>query len=400
MANALIESAPPSGYPAVPAGVLDRDTAWTAFLVHRLGLPDGRPDAVSLLRWTLNPQQAPRFESLESTARQGVRDRLIETAGAVGGAVADCLEARNGSMAVPLGLALGVVFANDVSPEETVALRQAAVRVERFLNGKPIAPDVAAQWKTAAEVVLRETTDPRVRHDMMTRADAILEQLGVAAFAYLSDWSPAGFQQRLVRLAATLRDALDRGTLEDVWLQSQAVSRHQAAVGHVDQVRRAEMAVRLVKWLSSPQTPPSESLGNAASEYTQSSSLVDLARIALRAGDAVQPLADAYASLLSLVAERREEENRRFGELLVDWIATGSTSGELMPVEQVIERVIGPLAAEVPLLFVVVDGMSVPVWREILEDLGRQGWASLVPADAPIPPGVATVPSVTQYLAH
>ena len=94
MANALIESTPPSGYPAVPAGVLDRDTAWTAFLVHRLGLPDGRPDAVSLLRWTLDPQQAPRFESLDSTARQGVRDRLKETAGAVGGAVADCLEAR------------------------------------------------------------------------------------------------------------------------------------------------------------------------------------------------------------------------------------------------------------------------------------------------------------------
>ena len=81
----------------------------------------------------------------------------------------------------------------------------------------------------------------------------------------------------------------------------------------------------------------------------------------------------------------------------MDWIATGSTSGELMPVEQVIERVIGPLAAEVPLLLVVVDGMSMPVWREILEDLGRQGWASLVPADAQIPPGVATVPSVTQY---
>ena len=237
----------------MPAGVLDRDTAWTAFLVHRLGLPDGRPDAVSLLRWTLDPQQAPRFESLDSTARQGVRDRLIETAGAVGGAVADCLEAPNGSMAVPIGLALGVVFADDVSPEETVALRQAAVRVERLLNGKPIAPDVAAQWKRLQEVVLRETTDTRVRHDAMTRADTILEQLGVATFAYPSDWSPAGFHQRLVRLAATLRDALDRGSSMTCWLQSQAVSRHQTAVGHLDQVRRAEMAVRLVKWLSTPQ---------------------------------------------------------------------------------------------------------------------------------------------------
>ena len=48
--------------------------------------------------------------------------------------------------------------------------------------------------------------------------------------------------------------------------------------------------------------------------------------------------------LLSHVAERREEENLRFGELLGDWIATGSTSGDLLPVENTIERVIGPLA--------------------------------------------------------
>ena len=46
----------------------------------------------------------------------------------------------------------------------------------------------------------------------MTRADTILEQLGVATFAYLSDWSPTGFHQRLVRLAAALRDALARGS--------------------------------------------------------------------------------------------------------------------------------------------------------------------------------------------
>lgn len=397
MANALIESAPPNGYSAVPAGVLDRDTAWTGFLVHRLGLPDGRPDAVSLLRWTIDPQQAPRFESLDPTARQGVRDRLKETAGAVGGAVADCLEAANGSLAVPIGLALGVLSADDVSPEETIALRQGAVRVERFLNGKPIAPDVAAQWKTAAELVVRETTDTRVRHDAMTRADTILEQLGVATFAHLSDWSPTGFQQRLVRLAAAVRDALARGSSDHLWLHVLAVSRHQAALGHLDQVRRAEMAARLVRWLSTSPAPRSESLGDAASGYTKSSSLVDLARIALRAGDAVQPLADVYASLLSHVAERREEENRHFGDLLADWIATGSTSGELLPVEHTIERVIGPLAGGVPVLLVVVDGMSVPVWREILEDLGRQSWASLEPADGPIPPGVATVPSVTQY---
>jgi hypothetical protein len=397
MANALIESAPPGGYPAVPAGVLDRDTAWTAFFVHRLGLPDGRPDPVALLRWSLDPRQTPRFESLDTAARQGVRQRLRETAGIVGSAVVDCLEAGNGLLAVPIGLALGVVFADNVSPEDTITLRQAAVRVERFLGGMPIAPDVGAQWKTAAELVLRETPDARLRSDVMARADTVLEHLGVATFAYVSDWSPAGFQQRLARFAAALHDALDRGILGDVWSRLQTVSRHQLAVAHSDQVRRAEMAARLVRWLLSPVMPPSDSLANAARAYAQSSSLVDLARIALRAGDAVQPLAVTYASVLSEVADRRETENRRFGELLVDWIATGSTSGDVLPVEQVIERVIGPLAVEAPVLLVVVDGMSVPVWRDILEDLSRQGWAPLSPVDAPIAPGIATVPSVTQY---
>ena len=397
MANALIESAPPNGYSAVTAGILDRDTAWTAFLVHRLGLPDGRPDAVSLLRWTFDPQQAPRFESLDSAARQGVRLRFEETAGAVGRAVADCLEAANGSLALPIGLALGVVFAENVSREEGVALRQGAVRVAQFLNGKPIPPDAAAQWRTAADVVLRETTDTRVRQDVLTRADTILEQLGVATFAFLSDWSTSGFHQRLVRLAATLRDAVDRGTSDDLSSLLQDLSRHKAVIGHIEQVRRAEMAVRLVKWLSSPPTPPCQSLGNAASEYTESSSMVDVARIALRAGDVVQPLADAYALLLSKVADRREDENHRFGELLVDWIKTGSTSDVLLPVEEVLERIIGPLASEVPVLVVVIDGMSVPVWRDILEDLSRQSWVTLEPAEMSIPPGVATVPSVTQY---
>jgi hypothetical protein len=217
-------------------------------------------------------------------------------------------------------------------------------------TGMRIAPDVAVQWKQPRRLSYEDSADTRVKHDAMTRADTILEQLGVATFAYLSDWSPTGFHQRLVRLAAALLEALARGSSDALWLQFQAVSRHQAAVGHVEQVRRAEMAVRLVRWLSTPPTPPGESLGSAANKYTQSSSLVDLARIALRAGDAVQPLADAYAALLSHVAERREEENLRFGELLTDWIATGSTSGDLLPVEDTIERVIGPLAAEVPVL--------------------------------------------------
>jgi hypothetical protein len=56
MANALIESAPP-GYPAVPAGVLDRDTAWTAFFIALACSDGGQMPECSC--GGLDPQQAP-----------------------------------------------------------------------------------------------------------------------------------------------------------------------------------------------------------------------------------------------------------------------------------------------------------------------------------------------------
>lgn len=174
--------------------------------------------------------------------------------------------------------------------------------------------------------------------------------------------------------------------------------RHRVASQHPEQIRRAEMALRLMRWTSLPgHGGPATSLDEAASAYFRDSALVDLARIGLRAGETAHPLAEAYAALVARAADVREAENQRFGEALVDWINTGSTSGKLLPVEEVIDRVVAPLASSVPILFVVVDGMSMAVWREISEDLFGQGWVQLNPTGSPIPPGIATVPSVTQY---
>lgn len=400
MANALIEAAPPAGYPAVPAGVLDRDTAWSAFFVHRLGLSDGRPDAVSLLRWTLDAKATSRFESLDVTAKQGVATRFTETAGPVGGAIADCLDAGHGALAVPLGLALRVLFAEQVAPEDAVGLRQSAVRVERYAGAKPIATGTANQWATAAEVVLRESGDPRVGRDVGARADSVLEQVGAGRFAHLSDWSVLGFDQRLSLFGRAIADALavDAPHSASVAPALDALRRQRPAGQHPDQIRRAEMALRLLRWIGLPiRGASAASLDAAASGYFRDSALVDLSRIGLRAGETAQPLAEAYAALLARAADLREAENQQFGEALVDWIATGSTSGKLLPVEDVIDRVVAPLAGAVPVLLVVVDGMSMAVWREISEDLFREGWVPLNPTGSPIPPGIATVPSVTQF---
>src|SRR5205807_2249981 len=64
LADALVECAPPSGYEPVPAGVLDADTVWDALLRYRVGLPDGRPDAIALLRWSETAAEASRYTGL------------------------------------------------------------------------------------------------------------------------------------------------------------------------------------------------------------------------------------------------------------------------------------------------------------------------------------------------
>jgi hypothetical protein len=83
--------------------------------------------------------------------------------------------------------------------------------------------------------------------------------------------------------------------------------------------------------------------------------------------------------------------------LLRDWTAAGSTGSDVIPVEQILDRIVAPLAAEAPVLVIVIDGMSVAVCRELLADLTRHEWLSLSePGQKFTRPGIAAIPSVTE----
>ena len=45
-------------------------------------------------------------------------------------------------------------------------------------------------------------------------------------------------------------------------------------------------------------------------------------------------------------------------------------------IEDVVSTVVAPLAKAAPagVLFIVMDGMSIPVWRELAIDLSKHGW--------------------------
>lgn len=125
---------------------------------------------------------------------------------------------------------------------------------------------------------------------------------------------------------------------------------------------------------------------------------MDWARLSLRSGDPVQGLSETYARLFDAVTKLREQQAKQFAQLLADWTAAGSQSDEVIPIERVLEQVVAPLAAENPVLVIVIDGMSVAVCRELLSDLTRHEWMAICePGRNFNRPAVATLPSVTEF---
>src|ERR1700736_5427146 len=62
LSDLLLERPPAAGYPPVPGGVLDLDTAWRFCLEHAVGLADVRADVGALLAWTAGEGNLDRFQ--------------------------------------------------------------------------------------------------------------------------------------------------------------------------------------------------------------------------------------------------------------------------------------------------------------------------------------------------
>lgn len=400
LADALVESAPPGGYEPVPAGVLDMDTVWDALLRYRVGLPDGRPDAVTLLRWAETPSEPLRYTGLPAEFREAVRARVLETAGVVGETMLDALAETPNADLVSLGLACRVLF----SPDGGGELRDAAIRFERFHRHHPLPADVGLQWAEAAERVIaeRESADgwPAVR-SRADKADRLLTELGAGSSLYLGRWSPGGFEQRLGEMASAIVAALAQsGSSPAVESAADLVLDHRLARVYPARQRRVAMARRLVRWLQTPSVS-THSLVDAVQAYCEEGTFVDLARLVLLGGEQPAELGDAYVALLARVRKRREQENERFGRLVASSGAQppeGAVSP--VPVECVLDEVVAPLAGAMPVFMLVMDGLSRPVYQDLLQSMGDAGWQCWEPAQEGSESrrwaGLAAVPSITE----
>ena len=401
IAERLLELAPTTGYAPVPSGVLDAETVWGILLRRQIGLAVTSPDLVALLKWSMDEDNIRKYRQSPEPFRVAAGEWIGQSVGPAAEVVLACVQANDRADALPVGLAMAVVF----SEEAAGKLDKAAGRIEKYLGNAEVNGQIVHQWYTAAtEVVRLHLPDAKVRSAWLQRADEILEAIQANDYAYLSRTSPQGFSQRLGKYGDAVLGVLGTKVSEVPEQVDEAfhkVLEHEQASWERGsrRLQRVEMSSRLLRWLVCQQQGTREisSFVESATEHALEGGFVDWARLTLRSGDPARRLADAYVSLGSKALEIREKQNRRFASLLRDWTAAGSTSNELVLLEQVLGDVVAPLAAHAPVLLLVLDGMSYAVFRELIESVTRRDWAEIrQDGRGRVLPAIAAFPSVTE----
>jgi hypothetical protein len=397
MPQSLIDGAAQGPYPPVANGFLGLETAWQEVLQRFLRIPTARPDAVSLLTWSMTAGADATLDQLPAAARTDVMRWLGETAGSAGEMVLGCVEAGRTADALPLGLVCGVVFASE--GEGQAALGQAAIRLERFVNDKHIGVSEGRAWARAAEQVVRAAGLEATRATL-DRADALLRDLRVAEFAHLSDLLPAALDQRMQDFALALSAHVAEHTeanLAQVELQADRALRHTLMAAQPPRAERVEMARRLSRWLlTAPRS--ATSLQTAVTWQSDEGAFVDWARFRLLGGDEIPELSQAYSACREALIARRNKFAKPFAQALIEWNANKpALDGRLVPVESVLEHVLAPIAAAHPTMLLVMDGLSISIFRELFARSASHGWAEMVPSDiGQALVGVAALPTVTE----
>ena len=398
IAETLMELIPTEGFPPVASGFLDAETVWSILLNRVIGIDAGCPDLLALLKWSTDPSHVARFRRTPVTFKEAAIDWLVISAGPTVATVLDCVANNERPDALPIGLAAGVVF----HPQAKGKLEKAAGKLEeRYLGGNSPAPAVIDRWAASAtEVVRLQLSDTRLKQQLLQRTDEILRELGAESHALLSDTSPLGFDLRLSQFGKRLSESLSSGipkSLDALFEIRESISQHDRHSRERRRLERVDMAIRLSRWVKDRDgTGDLKSLAEAACQHLTEGGYVDWARLSLRSGDPVRELSEAYAKLFDVVTNIREQQSRRFAAHLQDWTASKTTDAMIVPVEQVLDRVVAPIAIHKPVLVIVIDGMSVAVFRELMADVLGQDWVLLAEEGVGLRPALATVPSVTE----
>lgn len=397
MPEVLIEQSAVAAFHPVAGNFLDLETAWREVLVRCLGLNTAQPDAATLMRWALRPDVPVLLGTLPVKARPDVLEWLASHAGPSGRLIVLCIEGGRAGDAAPLGMVCDVLF--NEAGQGKADLAQAAVRLERFVAEQHVGVAEGREWAAQTRRLLEHLPAVEAR-PLLDRADALLRELRVGDYACLSDWLPVGMEQRLARFAEVLEayvaapseEAL--GRVED---SADVALQHHLAAHQALRLESVRMARRLVRWLARP-VKAVNSLDEQIVLHAEDGAFVDWARFRLLGGDELRALSAAYANLRAAVAQRRDTTNKAFAGSLAPSLKEARSIGpRAVPVEHILAEVVAPLASSHPVLLLVVDGLSLSIFRELFERPDRHGWTEVAPDPEGRPRlGLTAFPTVTE----
>jgi hypothetical protein len=393
LADALVEAAPNSGYPRIATRVLDTETAAAALVRIALCVDDEVADLGTLLLLLQRPESAGRFAAVADDVRRDLLPALRSRFGAGIDAALAAVDSGRSSDIVALGLVAAAVYA---PPADDVA---ATVRFDERLGGAGLSPAVYRAWGQAAESVADARDDPARAAGWIERAGSLLHELNADHLAERSDLLPAGFDQRISAAAAALtRWGSSRGDAAlagDAHAAIDRVAAHGSGRHAPDRVERLRMVARLLR-RGSFGLEGLDDLASAATAYERDGAWLDAARLAVSRRDADPTFAALCASLTAEADQARVEDGRRFATNAA--VAATAVPPAHVAIEDVLDRVVVPLAATRRVLVLVLDGLGWPTFTEVLVSLESMGWSPWRQSGdgAPGFVGVAALPTVTE----
>lgn len=397
--EALIDKGGELGARPAPGGMLDLDFAW-ATLLGRPELANQRPDLVELLRWSIDPERWATVQFLSSELRLAFFEWAAERAGGVAGCLGHLTEEGQVERFLPLGFVAGDLFAKALDGDENATAGR--VRFEKEIGDQTINEREAAAWKAAAEAALNSVPSDRVER-LSVEVDSILQGLRCDEIAVCFTHSKAGYGDRWRQFADAL-DKLPKRKWETggaaLHSSLEAIASHVLSRTQRERLDRAGMAAKLAAYghLQERTDVAREELSTAASEYLRGDSFVDWARFSLAAGDPDEVVNQSYGRIAQRAAKQRAARQTEFGGALAEWCGRGGhLSSKVTSIERVGEKIVGPIAKENPVLLLVLDGMSAPVFHQIARDMGNFGWLpfNFEGMGAPCPV-ISALPSLTK----
>ena len=96
---------------------------------------------------------------------------------------------------------------------------------------------------------------------------------------------------------------------------------------------------------------------------------------------------------------RCRQQNRAFALILRDWIEARAPLLNPLPIERLLEVVVAPIARGIPVLLIVLDGLSHAVWRNLGKSLPQLGWTEIRRSDGTAPTTSLAIMPSDKYLS-